>query len=140
MLGASASDPESSPRDRGRIETWQQVARSELGEPGFQAAWRAGQALPVEEAIREAASAQAGDVDAAPAKSQLSPREREVATLVAQGHTNQQIAARLIFSEATAAKHVEHILGKLGFTSRVQIATWYSAEFYDTAEAPPSKA
>jgi non-specific serine/threonine protein kinase len=140
MLGASASDPESSPRDRARIETWLQVARSELGEPGFQAAWRAGQALPVEEAIREAASAQASDVDAAPAKTQLTPREREVATLVAQGHTNQQIAAQLNFSEATAAKHVEHILGKLGFSSRVQIATWYSAEFYDTAEALPSKA
>ena len=111
------------------------VARRELGDPSFATAWRAGQALPVEEAVREAASMPPTGV-AAPARTHLSPREREVAALVAQGCTNQQIAARLIFAEATAAKHVEHILEKLGFTSRVQIASWHSAAFYDVAEAP----
>jgi predicted ATPase/DNA-binding CsgD family transcriptional regulator len=133
-VGASTSDPELSPKDRARIEERLQVARRELGEPGFSAAWRAGQALPVDEAIREAASVQADGVDAPP-RTHLSAREREVAALVAQGCTNQQIAARLVFTEATAAKHVEHILEKLEFTSRVQIAAWHSATQYDGLEA-----
>jgi predicted ATPase/DNA-binding CsgD family transcriptional regulator/tetratricopeptide (TPR) repeat protein len=57
----------------------------------------------------------------------LTPREREVAELVAQGLTNRQIAASLVFTEATAAKHVEHVLDKLGLASRVEIATWVVA-------------
>jgi non-specific serine/threonine protein kinase len=136
ILGASPSDPESTPKERARIEGWLQDALSELGEPGFSAAWRAGQVLPVEEAIREAASIQRNDVDAAPTRTHLSPRELQVAALVAQGCTNQQIAARLIFTEATAAKHVEHILRKLGFTSRVQIAAWHSGAFDDVLGTP----
>jgi DNA-binding NarL/FixJ family response regulator len=54
----------------------------------------------------------------------LSAREVEVATLVAQGLTNRQIADRLVISERTAQNHVQHILTKLGFTSRSQIAAW----------------
>jgi non-specific serine/threonine protein kinase len=134
MLGASDSDPDLSPKDHARTEEWLQVARRGLGEPGFLAAWRSGESLPLEEAIREAASIEAIDIEKSPARTRLSPREREVAALVAQGCTNQQIAARLIFTEATAAKHVEHILEKLGFTSRVQIASWHSAAYDDEQE------
>ena len=54
----------------------------------------------------------------------LSPREEEVAELVAQGLTNRQIAERLVISERTAQNHVQHILVKLGFTTRSQIAAW----------------
>jgi len=54
----------------------------------------------------------------------LSAREREVATLVALGQTNREIAARLVVSERTAEAHVSNILGKLGFTTRAQIAAW----------------
>ena len=54
----------------------------------------------------------------------LSVREAEVARLVADGLTNRQIAARLVISERTAGNHVAHILTKLGFTSRTQIAAW----------------
>ncbi|MEA2827502.1 MAG: hypothetical protein QOG43_1941 [Actinomycetota bacterium] len=54
----------------------------------------------------------------------LSGREAEVAELVAEGLTNRQIAARLIISERTAQNHVQHILTKLGFTTRAQIAAW----------------
>jgi non-specific serine/threonine protein kinase len=54
----------------------------------------------------------------------LTKREREVADLVAQGLTNKQIAAKLVISLRTAQGHVEHILTKLGFTSRTQIAAW----------------
>jgi DNA-binding CsgD family transcriptional regulator len=54
----------------------------------------------------------------------LSSREAEVAVLVAEGLTNRQIAERLFISERTAQNHVQHILTKLGFTTRSQIATW----------------
>jgi DNA-binding CsgD family transcriptional regulator/tetratricopeptide (TPR) repeat protein len=57
----------------------------------------------------------------------LSARESEVAALVAEGLSNRQIAARLFLSERTAQNHVQHIFTKLGFSSRAQIATWYTA-------------
>ncbi|TDD29841.1 LuxR family transcriptional regulator [Kribbella turkmenica] len=56
----------------------------------------------------------------------LSTRELEVAGLVAEGLTNRQIAGRLVISERTAQNHVQHILTKLGFTTRSQIAAWSS--------------
>jgi DNA-binding CsgD family transcriptional regulator/tetratricopeptide (TPR) repeat protein len=54
----------------------------------------------------------------------LTAREREVAQLVAQGKTSREIAGLLVVSERTAEGHVNNILGKLGFTSRAQIAAW----------------
>jgi DNA-binding CsgD family transcriptional regulator len=54
----------------------------------------------------------------------LSPREAQVADLVAEGLTNRQIARRLVISERTAQNHVQHILTKLGFATRSQIAAW----------------
>ena len=54
----------------------------------------------------------------------LTRREREIADLVADGLSNKDIAAKLVISRRTAEGHVEHILGKLGFTSRAQIAAW----------------
>jgi DNA-binding CsgD family transcriptional regulator len=55
----------------------------------------------------------------------LSPRELEVAALVAEGHTNKAIAGALFLSERTAQNHVQHIFTKLGLSNRTQIATWY---------------
>jgi predicted ATPase/DNA-binding CsgD family transcriptional regulator len=54
----------------------------------------------------------------------LSDREYQVAGLVAQGLTNKEIALRLVISRRTAESHVVHILDKLGFSSRSQIAAW----------------
>lgn len=54
----------------------------------------------------------------------LTEREREVAELIAEGLSNKQIAVRLVISQRTAESHVEHILTKLGFNSRTQIAGW----------------
>jgi DNA-binding CsgD family transcriptional regulator len=54
----------------------------------------------------------------------LTGREREVAALVATGKSNRAIADELIVSERTVESHVTNILGKLGFTSRAQIAAW----------------
>jgi DNA-binding CsgD family transcriptional regulator/tetratricopeptide (TPR) repeat protein len=54
----------------------------------------------------------------------LTPREREVTGLVAEGLSNRRIAERLYLSERTAETHVQNILTKLGFTSRTQVAGW----------------
>jgi non-specific serine/threonine protein kinase len=54
----------------------------------------------------------------------LSRREDEVAALVAEGLTDREIATRLVISQRTAESHVQHILSKLGFRSRTQIASW----------------
>lgn len=54
----------------------------------------------------------------------LTRREREVATHLADGLTNKQIASLLHISERTAESHVQHILAKLGLANRAQIATW----------------
>jgi DNA-binding CsgD family transcriptional regulator/tetratricopeptide (TPR) repeat protein len=57
----------------------------------------------------------------------LTPRECEVAALVAQGRTNREIAARLYLSERTAQNHVQHILAKLDLSNRSQIAVWITS-------------
>lgn len=59
-----------------------------------------------------------------PAATNLSKREVEVAAMVAQGLTNRLIADRLHISPRTAENHVKHILDKLGFDSRSEIAAW----------------
>src|SRR5919202_2801462 len=54
----------------------------------------------------------------------LTPREREVADLLARGYSNQQIAEALVLTRGTVANHVAHILGKLGAANRTQVAAW----------------
>ena len=54
----------------------------------------------------------------------LTPREREVAALLAEGVTNSVIAERLFISPRTAAVHVSNILAKLGMSSRAEVAAW----------------
>ncbi len=56
----------------------------------------------------------------------LSGREEEVAALVARGLTNAGIADHLSISSTTVATHVAHILEKLRFRSRAQVAAWYA--------------
>ncbi|MFN2608776.1 MAG: AAA family ATPase [Acidimicrobiales bacterium] len=51
---------------------------------------------------------------------ELTPRERDVLVLVAEGRSNREVAAALFISEKTASVHVSHILAKLGVQSRVQ--------------------
>lgn len=55
---------------------------------------------------------------------ELTPREREVLTLIAEGATNKEIAAKLVVSENTARNHVSHILSKLGFSRRSEAAAY----------------
>ena len=57
-------------------------------------------------------------------RSLLTTREREVAALIAQGKSNQEMADRLIVTKRTIETHVGNIMFKLGCTSRTQIAVW----------------
>ena len=66
----------------------------------------------------------AGIDSAARAASPLSPRESEVASLIALAMSNRQIAERLVLSERTVEAHVRSILAKLGYSTRTEVATW----------------
>ena len=108
-------------------------AREALGPSAFAAAWGHGRGVSFEEVVRlpgaPALPATAGrDGRRPPRGSQLTRREREVAELIGQGLTNPQIAERLFISTGTVRGHVEQILGKLGLTSRVHVATWVVAQ------------
>jgi non-specific serine/threonine protein kinase len=61
-------------------------------------------------------------------RGRLTPREAQVAALVARGLSNREIARTLTIAERTATSHVEHVLDKLGFHSRAQIATWVTEQ------------
>jgi DNA-binding NarL/FixJ family response regulator len=78
--------------------------------------------LSVDEAVRLARAA----LDGAEQVSQLmlTPREREVAELLARGRSTRQIAADLVISVATVRVHVDHLMAKLGLHSRTQVALW----------------
>jgi DNA-binding NarL/FixJ family response regulator len=63
----------------------------------------------------------------------LSPREREILTLLGDGKTQKQIAAALVISPKTVATHIQHLLGKLGVNSRAQAV---AAAYRDGLIAP----
>jgi two-component system nitrate/nitrite response regulator NarL len=66
--------------------------------------------------------APAPEAEAAP----LSPREEEVLREIARGASNKEIARTLDIAETTVKIHVQHILRKLGLSSRVQAAVYAS--------------
>ncbi|MEQ4725669.1 LuxR C-terminal-related transcriptional regulator [Nonomuraea sp. B19D2] len=106
--------------------------RESLGDNGYETAFQRGLNLDFHDAIAHALGKRLLPEQAAranpPASSVLTSRERQVAELVAEGMSNKDIAARLVISQRTAEGHVEHILTKLGFTSRAQIAAWTREE------------
>jgi DNA-binding NarL/FixJ family response regulator len=69
----------------------------------------------------------------------LTPREREVAALLADGLTNAGLAERLYISPRTAAVHVSNILAKLGMASRTEVATWAVREGISGGSDPSSR-
>jgi DNA-binding NarL/FixJ family response regulator len=108
-------------------------ARQALGDAAFQAAYHRGLELPAGDVLAYALQQppkKPPKKPSAPAVSDeapLTPRELQVARLIAGGHSNKEIAAELVISQRTAENHVEHILTKLGFTSRAQVAAWVAA-------------
>jgi DNA-binding NarL/FixJ family response regulator len=122
-----------------------------LGSAQREQAWAEGEALSLEQAIDEALGPEndlsapaddeahssptpsgrllivAGDRPGSsgdPSPADLTRREREVAALIARGHTNRQIAAALVITDGTAHLHVVRLLSKLGFHTRAQVAAW----------------
>ena len=104
-----------------------------LGAEAFSQLWQQGQGMTADAAVTLALSsaqqaapgpAGTGPPPGATPRSTLTPREQEIATLIAGGYSNRAIAGELVISPATAARHVANILFKLGFTSRAQIAAW----------------
>jgi DNA-binding CsgD family transcriptional regulator len=98
-----------------------------LGERPFQAAHRQGRLMDLDEAIAFAldeSRAEPGSADAAkPTK-----RELQIAELVALGRSNQAIADELVLSRRTVEAHIQHLLAKLGFNSRSQVAAWITQQ------------
>ncbi|TQS21756.1 hypothetical protein FLX08_11215 [Microbispora hainanensis] len=80
----------------------------------------------VEALVEAAAEAAAEAVVTPPPAGPLTPREEQIAALVAEGLSNRQIAERLYLSVRTVENHVTHILVKLGFESRARIASWHA--------------
>jgi predicted ATPase/DNA-binding SARP family transcriptional activator/DNA-binding CsgD family transcriptional regulator len=109
------------------------AARTTLGEAAFEAAWAAGRETELEAVIAEALESDALAYSAQPvpavnARARLSRRELEVASRVARGATNRQVAEGLHLSTRTVDKHVSNILRKLELSSRAQLATWLANE------------
>jgi predicted ATPase/DNA-binding CsgD family transcriptional regulator len=133
-----------------QMDRWVRRARTRLGKSAAEGAWVGGQALTDEEAIAEAMSLLAltrvadsrqgertvhggGTLDQASA--QLTPRQLEVARLIARGYSNRQIAQALVVAVPTAERHVANILRRLDFASRAQVAVWASK--HDAFEPAP---
>jgi DNA-binding CsgD family transcriptional regulator len=118
------------PSDRADYDRALDSARAILGSDAFSSAWLDGSVLTLlqaaDEALRlEAEAPTRSSVDAnGEVEASLSPREREVAALVARGLTNRQIADGLGISKTTVDRHVSNILVKRGFASRAQLAAW----------------
>ncbi|WP_327116368.1 LuxR C-terminal-related transcriptional regulator [Nocardia sp. NBC_01730] len=115
MLGSRYQEVKSATRDR-------------LGEDLFARHHDTGRRLDRGQRIRlalgSAATVPPDQEDAVAAADLLTPREKEVATLLAEGLSNRAIAAKLVLSPRTVEAHVEHILTKLSVNSRTEAALW----------------
>jgi DNA-binding CsgD family transcriptional regulator len=118
---------------RGRVE-------AALGSDAWASNLSIGAAMPVEQAVQNAGALARRVTDGEPTTSaqtrtsdtgetqSITPREREVAALVALGLTNRQIAEQIVVSHRTVDAHVASILARLGFSNRAQIAVWAAAQ------------
>ena len=92
------------------------------------AAWTEGRRMTMDEVIAHALEQPPPVADvrrqaSTPVRDRLSPREREVLGLVAQGKSNREIADVLVVTEHTAKYHVAQLLNKLGAGSRAEAVT-----------------
>jgi DNA-binding CsgD family transcriptional regulator len=131
------------PLQGARTESYLAPARR-LGEATVSRLWAQGLAMTSEAAVAlalDSAMPATATADESPAltvvggyqvaaapPSSLTPREHQIAGLVAGGRSNKAIAEELCISPTTAARHVANILAKLGFTSRTQIAAWVAGQ------------
>lgn len=100
-------------------------ARQTLGSVSYESAIRSARQMSISDLVtyvldrKSEAESSAGGLSE---ESPLTPRERQVALLVAEGKTNKEIAVALVIAHRTVDSHVENILVKLDFSSRAQIA------------------
>jgi predicted ATPase/DNA-binding SARP family transcriptional activator/DNA-binding CsgD family transcriptional regulator len=123
-----------SPGERGLHEPYLAAARSRLGEAEWEEGLAEGRAKSLEEVAAYALSKEeqpaartatvTEESSPYPPSVALTPREKEVALLVAQELSNRQIASALTLSEHTVATHLRNVLKKLGLHSRDQVAAW----------------
>jgi ATP/maltotriose-dependent transcriptional regulator MalT len=112
------------------------IVRSQLAEEAYSEAWAEGKAMALERAVEYSLSEDEHQEPpvllAAPERQpppvgeraeRLTPREQEIAILVARGFTNRQIASELFISERTVDHHVSNILKKLDVSSRERVAS-----------------
>lgn len=107
------------------------IAIQGLGQQSFDAGFARGRAMTIDDAVAYAVK------DALPAKPTaavrarafplLTPRESEIARLVADNLSNKQIAAKLCVAERTVETHITNILNKLGLNSRNQLTQWMAS-------------
>jgi DNA-binding CsgD family transcriptional regulator len=102
----------------------EQRIRAAVGDAVFDSAFAVGAAYSFEQAVSLALGEDREAIPKPGLAGRLTRREHEIAVLIGQGLGNREIAARLVISRRTAETHVEHILRKLGFSSRAQIAHW----------------
>lgn len=121
------------PALRGYHDTALAAARATLPGGACEAAVHKGEAMSQAEAIafalreRWQPRPRLDGAQTDPSPGRLTRRELEVARLVAHGHSNNRIAAELLISVRTVETHVQHIMDKLGFSARAQIAAWSAA-------------
>jgi predicted ATPase/DNA-binding CsgD family transcriptional regulator len=125
----SVIDPVDQPGYQAVIEK----LRFEIGSEDFEYAWQEGWELPDRDGIHLALSSIAaphsadliGRTHSSSSKpGGLSPRELETVVLIAQGKSNREIAEGMTVRVKTVETYITRIMNKLGFDSRVQIATW----------------
>jgi predicted ATPase/DNA-binding CsgD family transcriptional regulator len=112
---------------RMEYEHYLERARAGLVTTTFQSEQIAGQRLSLEQALayaKDVAQKVVGARQARQQLEQLTPREYEVAVLIAQAKSNAEIAEELVVSKRTVESHIANIRSKLGFTARSQIVRW----------------
>jgi non-specific serine/threonine protein kinase len=105
------------------VDGWLAPARAKAGQ-ATERLLAQGRRLTMEQAITLAMADEPDGPLPPGAGEPLTRREAEVAGLAARGLTNKDIAARLFVSVRTVEAHVDHILTKLGFRTRTQLAAW----------------
>ena len=107
------------------------VAEAEAALPQGTAAtpWAGGEGLTADALLAEVRARFGGPAGAGPARaSGLSRRELEIAELVASGMTSRAIAQKLFLSDRTVETHLTHVMTKLDFNSRAQVAAWVTEQ------------
>jgi non-specific serine/threonine protein kinase len=112
------------PSERLAVEQAHDVIRVKVGKERFERATEVGSVATLAEVVELALASTETPVAMPAARDPLSPREREVAALLALGRTNKQIAEELLIADRTAERHVKNILAKLGLDTRTQIGVW----------------